>query len=67
VTGRMDTTARMARSHVKEDGSPKVVFATEEEAAREAAYQRSLGRVVDVYLCWQRPDHWHLGAGRFSS
>jgi hypothetical protein len=56
---------RMSRSHVRADGMPKRVFETETAALGEAlAIELRSGQTLTPYLCWQRPDHWHLGKNR---
>lgn len=55
---------RDPNSHIREDGVAKISFYTREVAAVEAnrLWQRT-GKPHAPYLCSQRPDHWHIGAG----
>lgn len=55
---------RPSRSHIREDGSPKIPFFTEEGAVAHANDLWNRTRKPHcAYLCEQKPDHWHVGRG----
>ena len=56
---------RELRSHIRKDGTAKITYMTREEAVPVAniLWAKS-GRPHNVYLCWQKPDHWHIGGGQ---
>lgn len=61
---RVEELGRPKRSHIREDGRAKLAYATRESAIGMAnALWQKTGRPHNVYMCWQMPEHYHIGAG----
>jgi len=51
-------------THIREDGTPKRTFDTEESAVWHAnRIWESTGKPCNVYRCWMNPEHYHIGGG----
>jgi len=55
---------RPVASHVRSDGTAKISYVAEAEAVLTANLMWArTGRPCGVYVCSQKPLHWHIGSG----
>ncbi len=56
---------RSGSSHVRSDGTPKVSIESADDARTLADWsEQTSGLRFNVYLCDQRPEHYHVGRAK---